>query len=73
MLKDFAKTLRIHRHGILAYYDHRISTGPLEGTNNKIKILQRQAYGFRDQALFMLRIYALHWSRYELVGWGTRM
>jgi transposase len=68
MLKDFAKTLKTHKHGILAYYDHRISTGPLEGTNNKIKTLQRQAYGFRDQAFFMLRIYALHSTRYELVG-----
>jgi transposase len=68
ILKDMAKTLRTHRQGILAYYDHRISTGPLEGTNNKIKTLQRQAYGFRDQAFFMLRIYALHTTRYELVG-----
>lgn len=68
ILKDFANTLRTHRRGILAYYDHRISTGPLEGTNNKIKTLQRQAYGFRDQAFFMLRIYALHSTRYELVG-----
>jgi transposase len=68
MLKDFAKTLRTHRRGILAYYEHRISTGPLEGTNNKIKTLQRQEYGFRDRAFFMLRIYALHSTRYELVG-----
>jgi transposase len=68
ILKDFAKTLRSHRQGILAYYDHRISTGPLEGTNNKIKTLQRQAYGFRDRAFFILRIYALHTTKYELVG-----
>jgi transposase len=68
ILKDFAKTLSSHRNGILAYYDHPISTGPLEGTNNKIKTLQRQAYGFRDRAFFMLRIYALHTTRYELVG-----
>lgn len=68
ILKDVAKTLTTHKQGILAYYDHRISTGPLEGTNNKIKTLQRQAYGFRDQAFFMLRIYALHTTRYELVG-----
>lgn len=68
MLKDFAKTMRIHRQGILAYYDYRISTGPLEGTNNKIKTLQRQAYGFRDRDFFILRIYALHTTRYELVG-----
>jgi len=68
ILKDFAKTLRTHSRRILAYYDHRISTGPLEGTNNKIKTMQRQAYGFRDKAFFMLRIYALHTTRYELVG-----
>lgn len=68
ILIDFAKTLRVHRSGILAYYDHPISTGPLEGTNNKIKTLQRQAYGFRDRAFFILKLYALHRTRYELVG-----
>jgi transposase len=68
ILKDFANTLRTHRRGILAYYDHRISTGPLEGTNNKIKTMQRQAYGFRDRDFFILRIYALHTTKYELVG-----
>ena len=68
MLKHFANTLRTYRKGILAYYSYPISTGPLEGTNNKIKTLQRQAYGFRDQTFFILRIYALHTSRYELVG-----
>ena len=68
MLKDFAKTLMAHRAGILAYYNYPISTGPLEGTNNKIKTLQRQAYGFRDKAFFMLRIYTLHTTRYALIG-----
>jgi transposase len=41
--KTFATTLRTYRSGILAYYDYRISSGPLEGTNNKIKTMQRQA------------------------------
>ena len=68
ILKEFANTLLTHRRGIMAYYDYPISTGPLEGTNNKIKTLQRQAYGFRDRAFFILRIYALHTSRYELIG-----
>jgi transposase len=67
-LKSFAKTLERHRDGILAYYDAPISTGPLEGTNNKIKTLQRQAYGFRDREYFKLKIFALHESRYALVG-----
>jgi transposase len=68
MLKKFAKTLASYRSGILAYYDHPISTGPLEATNNKIKTLQRQAYGFRDPAFFTLKIYALHLSTYALIG-----
>ena len=58
----------MHRPGILAYYDCRISTGPLEGTNNKIKTMQRQAYGFRDQEFFILKIYAIHESKYALGG-----
>jgi transposase len=68
MLHQFARTLRFHAHGLLAYYDYAISTGPLEGTNNKIKTMKRQAYGFRDHQFFILKIYAIHESRYALVG-----
>ncbi len=68
MLNKFAKTLRTHKFGLLSYYDHPISTGPLEGTNNKIKTLQKQAYGFRDLDFFKLKIYALHESKYALIG-----
>jgi len=39
MLRNFAKTLERYRKGILAYYKFPISTGPLEGTNNKIKTI----------------------------------
>jgi len=68
MLKKFARTLALHRTGILAYYDYPISTGPLEGTNNKIKTMKRQAYGFRDLEFFKLKIMAIHESKYALVG-----
>lgn len=68
MLMNFAKTLAAHREGILAWYDHPISTGPLEGTNNKIKTMQRQAYGFRDHEFFVLKILAIHRATYALVG-----
>ena len=68
VLQQFAGTLAMHRTGILAYYDCRISTGPLEGTNNKIRTMQRQAYGFRDKEFFKLKIYALHEAKYALVG-----
>ena len=68
MLQKFAETLAIHYKGILAYYDHPISTAPLEGTNNKIKTMKRQAYGFRDIAFFKLKIMAIHQAKYALVG-----
>jgi transposase len=68
MLQKFASTLALHRTGILAYYDYRISTGRLEGMNNKIKTMQRQAYGFRDQEFFKLKILAIHEAKYALVG-----
>ena len=68
MLQKFARTLAAHRTGILAYYDYPISTGPLEGTNNKIKTMKRQAYGFRDLEFFKLKIMAIHQTKYALVG-----
>src|SRR3954466_11954396 len=37
ILQQMARTLAAHRSGLLAYYDVMISSGPLEGTNNKIK------------------------------------
>lgn len=67
-LIKFANRIAGHRIGILNYFDHRITTGKVEGTNNKIKVLKRQAYGFRDMEYFKLRIYALHESRYALIG-----
>jgi transposase len=68
MLQQMAKTLESRRSGLLAYYDFPISTGPLEGTNHKIKTMKRQAYGFRDQEFFKLKILAIHEARYALVG-----
>jgi transposase len=68
MLQQMARTLESHREGLLAYYDFPISTGPLEGTNNKIKTMKRQAYGFRDREFFKLKILAIHETRYALVG-----
>lgn len=68
MLHKFAQTLRYHAFGLLTYYDYPLSTGPLEGTNNKIKTMKRQAYGFRDLEFFILKILALHETKYALVG-----
>ncbi|MDQ3604326.1 MAG: ISL3 family transposase [Actinomycetota bacterium] len=68
MLQQMAKTLAAHRSGLLAYYDVMITSGPMEGTNNKIKTMKRQAYGFRDREFFKLKILAIHETKYELVG-----
>lgn len=68
MLEQFADTLEEHQQGILNYYECPISTGPLEGTNNKIKTMQRQAYGFRNHEFLKLKILGLHLTKYALVG-----
>jgi transposase len=68
MLIQFADLLQEHAKGILAYYDYRISTGPLEGLNNKIQTMKRQAYGFRDLEFYKLKIFAIHQTKYALLG-----
>jgi transposase len=68
LLKNFAHTLAARRTGILNWYDDRISIGPLEGTNNKIKTMKRQAYGYRDTEFLKLKILAIHETKYALVG-----
>jgi len=68
MLKKMARSMAFHRFGILAYHDYTILTGPLEGANNKIKTIKRQAYGFRDMEFFKLTIMAIHETKHALVG-----
>lgn len=67
-LAQMAKTLLTHWTGVLNWWDHRINNGTMEGTNNKIKTLTRQAYGYRDEDFFILKLLGLHESRYKLVG-----
>ena len=68
LLKQMAKTLRRHRTSLLAWYDDPISTGPLEGLNNKLKLMQREAFGYRDLELLKLRILSLHTTHKTLAG-----
>jgi len=63
-----AKTLRIHAWGILAYADDPITSGKMEGINNKIKTLTKRSYGFHDQNYFILKLLSLHHSKYKLLG-----
>lgn len=68
LIQDLARFVMAHQHGLLAWYDHPISTGPLEGTNRKIRTLNATHYGFRDQEYFNLRLYNLHHSQVTLIG-----
>ncbi|MBK6580273.1 MAG: ISL3 family transposase [Sandaracinaceae bacterium] len=63
-----ARTIEAARTYILSWYDHPITTGPLEGLNNKIKVLKRTAYGYRDIDFFGLRILFLHQTKFNLTG-----
>lgn len=59
-LKTMAKTIRSHLKGILAYWtENKLSSAGMEGFNNKVRWLIRQAYGFRDDEYFHLKIYDL--------------
>jgi transposase len=55
---QFAKRLRKYLRGILASAIFPMNTSILEGVNNKIKVIKRMAYGFRDSAYFFLKIKA---------------
>lgn len=66
--KSLVKTLRSRRKGILAWFKYPINSGRMEGINNKIKVMARSAYGYRDETFFILKLYNLHRSKQELVG-----
>ena len=68
LLVKTARTLLYRAKGLLSYFNHKIDNGKAEGINNKIKVLKRQAYGFRDQEYFKLRLYHLHKQECRLVG-----
>ena len=54
----FARNLAERIDGVLNHCRYPLHTGLLEGINNKIKVLKRMAYGFRDDAYFFLKIRA---------------
>jgi transposase len=68
VLQTMAKTLLRHRTGLLNWYIDPISTGPLEGINNKIGALQRKAYGYRNYEHFKQRLLTLHHTKFTLNG-----
>lgn len=57
-LKRFAQRLQGYLPGILAHCQFPLHTSLLEGINNRIKVIKRMAYGYRDEDYFFLKIRA---------------
>lgn len=56
--EKFAEMIERHWEGIAAYSraDNKVSLGFVEGLNNKIRVIQRRAYGIRDEEYLRLKI-----------------
>ena len=56
--EKFAALIEKHWDGIISYChpDHKVSLGFMEGLNNKIRVIQRRAYGIKDQEYLMLKV-----------------
>lgn len=57
-LRVFVRPLEPYLAGILAHCRWPLDTNLVEGMNNKIKVIKRVAYGYRDDAYFFLKIRA---------------
>jgi transposase len=57
-LRKFAAKLKPYWRGIAARLRWPMHTGQLEGINNRIKVMKRMAYGYRDSDFFFLKIKA---------------
>ena len=55
-----ANSLLAKRTGILAWYDCKVTNAILEGTNNKVKVIKRKGYGYRDDEYFNLLLLGMH-------------
>lgn len=58
--RKFAEMIERHWEGIASYCEpeNKVSLGMVEGLNNKIRVLQRRAYGYRDEEYMKLKIIA---------------
>jgi transposase len=56
--EKFAKMIERHWDGIAAYSrpENKVPLGFVEGMNNKIRVIQRRAYGLRDEEYLRLKI-----------------
>jgi len=56
--EEFAKMIDRHWDGIAAFcqLENKVSLGFVEGLNNKIRVIQRRAYGLRDEEYLRLKV-----------------
>jgi transposase len=56
--EKFAAMIERHWDGIAAYCrpENKVSLGFVEGLNNKIRVIQRRAYGLRDEEYLRLKV-----------------
>lgn len=57
-LKEFARKLKPYWRGIISAAKYPLNTSRLEGVNNKIKLIKRMGYGYRNTEYFFLKIKA---------------
>lgn len=73
-LQKVQRTLRIHKEEIIASFKYESYTnGPVEGTNNKIKVIKRTAYGFRNFFNFRARILLALPNSYIAINWKNKI
>jgi transposase len=56
--EKFAAMVERHWEGVASYChpDNKVSLGFMEGLNNKIRVIQRPAYGIKDQRYLKLKV-----------------
>ena len=52
-----ARTVGKHAAGILAYLDTRMTNGPVEGINNKLRVIAPRAYGFHSHGALISMLF----------------
>jgi transposase len=56
--EKFAEMIERHWDGIAAFckVENKVSLGFVEGVNNKIRVIQRRAYGLKDEEYLRLKV-----------------
>ncbi|MGK5086642.1 transposase, partial [Bdellovibrionota bacterium FG-2] len=56
--EKFARMIDKHWDGIASYCEseNKVALGFVEGVNNKVRVIQRRAYGLRDEEYLKLKV-----------------